>query len=129
VSDAPAATPPTGRGNLPFEGLSKHNVNVAGFYEKGPFSARVAYNWRSRFLETAVDEIYPYFPIYQKATGQLDASMFYSINGHIKVGVQGVNLTDTVTKTEQQFTSSGLTGPRSYFITDRRFSFIVRGNF
>jgi outer membrane receptor protein involved in Fe transport len=76
-----------------------------------------------------VDEIYPYFPVYQTATGQLDASMFYSINEHIKLGVQGVNLTDTVTKTEQQFTSSGLTAPRSYFITDRRFSFIVRGNF
>jgi TonB-dependent receptor len=129
VSDAPAATPATGRGNLPFEGLSKHNANMAAFYEKGPFSVRVAYNWRSRFLETAVDEIYPYFPVYQTATGQLDASMFYSINEHIKLGVQGVNLTDTVTKTEQQFTSSGLTAPRSYFITDRRFSFIVRGNF
>jgi TonB-dependent receptor len=129
VSDAPTATPSTGRGNLPFEGLSKHNVNVAAFYEKGPLSARVAYNWRSRFLETAVDEIFPYFPIYQRDTGQLDASVFYNITERIKVGVQGVNLTDTVTKTEQQFTSSGLIAPRSYFITDRRFSFIVRGTF
>jgi TonB-dependent receptor len=129
VSDAPAATPSTGRGNLPFEGLSKHNANVAAFYEKGPVSLRVAYNWRSRFLETAVDEIYPYFPVYQTATGQLDASMFYNITPHIKIGVQGVNLTDTVTKTEQQFTSTGLLGAQSYFITDRRYSFIVRGNF
>jgi TonB-dependent receptor len=129
VSDAPTATPSTGRGNLPFEGLSKHNANVAAFYEKGPVSLRVAYNWRSRFLETAVDEIYPYFPVYQTATGQLDASMFYNITAHIKIGIQGVNLTDTVTKTEQQFTSTGLLGPRSYFITDRRYSFIVRGNY
>jgi len=129
VSDAPAATPSTGRGNLPFEGLSKHNANVAAFYERGPVSLRVAYNWRSRFLETAVDEIYPYFPVYQTATGQLDASLFYNITQHIKVGVQGVNLTDTVTKTEQQFTSTGLLGPRSYFITDRRYSLIVRGSY
>jgi TonB-dependent receptor len=129
VSDAPAAVPSTGRGNLPFEGMSKHNANVAGFYEKGPVSLRVAYNWRSKFLETAVDEIYPYFPVYQEATGQLDASAFYSLTSHIKIGVQGVNLTDTVTKTEQQFTASGLMGPASYFVTDRRFSFIVRGSY
>jgi TonB-dependent receptor len=129
VSDAPAAVPSTGRGNLPFEGLSKNNVNVAGFYERGPVSLRLAYNWRSKFLETAVDEIYPYFPVYQDAVGQLDGSFFYSLTGHIKLGVQGVNLTNSITKTEQQFTSSGLMAPRSYFITDRRFSLIVRGNF
>jgi TonB-dependent receptor len=129
VSDAPTATPSTGRGNLPFEGLSKHNANAAAFYEKGPVSLRVAYTWRSRFLETAADEIYPYFPVYQKGSGQLDASLFYNITDHLKVGVQGVNLTDTVTETQQQFTSTGLLGPASYFITDRRYSLIFRGNF
>jgi TonB-dependent receptor len=129
VSDAPAATPSTGRGNLPFEGLSKNNLNLTAFYEKGPISLRVAYNWRSKFLETAVDEIFPYFPVYQKATGQLDASIFWNLDKHLKLGVQGVNLTNTVTETLQQFTSSGMTAPRSYFITDRRFAFILRGSF
>ena len=129
VSDAPTAVPSTGRGNLPFEGLSKHNVNVAGFYEKGPISLRVAYSWRSKFLETAVDEIYPYFPVYEDANGQLDASAFYNLTSHLKIGFQGVNLTDTITKTEQQFTASGLMGPASYFITDRRYSLILRGSF
>ena len=51
-------------GNLPLEQLSKHNVNVALFYEKGPLSLRAAYNWRSRFLLTAADVIFPYFPIF-----------------------------------------------------------------
>lgn len=129
VSDAPAATPSTGRGTLPFEGLSKHNVNFTGFYEKGPISARIAYNWRSKFLETAVDQLYPYFPVYQKGAGQLDASLFYSLNKQLKVGVQGVNLTNAKTETLQQFTSSGLLGPASYFITDRRFALILRGSF
>ncbi|WP_445193933.1 TonB-dependent receptor [Sphingomonas sp. Tas61C01] len=129
VSVAPAAEPSTGRGTLPFEGLSRDNVNVTGFYEKGPLSLRVAYNWRSRFLETAVDEIYPYFPVYQKATGQLDASVFFNLTRQIKIGAQGVNLTNTVTRTEQQFTASGRIGPRSSFITDRRFALILRGSF
>jgi hypothetical protein len=40
-----------------------------------------------------------------------------------------VNLTNEVTRTEQQFTLGGLLGPRSYFMNDRRFAFIIRGNF
>lgn len=116
-------------GNLPLEQLSKHNVNIAGFYEKGPVSVRLAYNWRSRFLLTSADVIFPYFPIYNDDTGQLDGSAFFTINDHLKVGVQGVNLTNEVTKTLQQFTQDGLLGPRSYFMNDRRFSFILRGSF
>lgn len=127
---AAANTPPTGiAGNLPLEQLSKHNVNLTAFYEKGPWSLRAAYNWRSRFLLTSADVIYPFDPIFNEAAGYLDASAFYSINKNVKVGVQAVNLTNTVTKTTQMFTTSGLTGPRSYFMNDRRFSFIVRGTF
>ena len=95
----------------------------------GPVSLRAAYNWRSRFLLTSSDVIFPYFPIYNDATGQLDASAFYSIRENVKVGIQAVNLTNEVTKTLQQFTVDGLLGDRSYFMNDRRFSFIVRGSF
>jgi len=122
-----ASTIPTGR--LPLEQLSKHNVNVQLFYEKGPVSLRAAYNWRSKFLLTDADVIYPYYPIFNAATGQLDASAFYSLSKNIKIGVQAVNLTDEVTKTEQMFTTNGLMGPRSYFMNDRRYSFIMRANF
>jgi TonB-dependent receptor len=115
--------------NLPLEQLSKHNFNITGFYEKGPVSLRVAYNWRSEFLLTSADVIFPYFPIFNDDTGQLDASLFYSVTPNIKVGVQAVNLLNETTKTLQQFTLDGLKGPRSYFINDRRFSFIVRGSF
>ena len=114
---------------LPLEQLSKHNVNVAVFYEKGPISLRVAYNWRSKFLLTSADVIYPYYPIYNDAGGQVDASAFINLTDNIKIGVQGVNLTNDVTVTLQQFTVDGKLGPRSYFMNDRRFSFILRGNF
>jgi len=59
-----------------------------------------------------------------KGRRAVDASMFYSINGHIKVGVQGVNLTDTVTKTEAAVYLERLGCARSYH--RRRFWFIVR---
>jgi TonB-dependent receptor len=117
-------------GNLPLEQLSKHNVNAALFYEKGPVSLRAAYNWRSRFLLTAADVIFPFYSIFNEATGQLDASAFFSINDKIKVGVQGVNLLNEVTSTSQAFTGDpNLLAPRSYFMNDRRFSFILRANF
>src|SRR3546814_4969874 len=111
---------------LPFEQLSKHNVNVAVFYEKGPVSLRAAYNWRSRFLLTSSDVIFPYYPIFNEPTGQIDASAMFTIYKGVKIGVQGVNLTNEITKTSQMFTTSGLRGPRSYFMNDRRFSFIIR---
>jgi TonB-dependent receptor len=124
-SRAPIGTP----GNLPLEQLSKHNFNIQPFYEKGPFSLRVAYSWRSKFLLTASDVIFPYFPIYNASSGTVDATMFIKLTDNFKIGVQGVNLTNEVTKTLQQFTVDGLLGPRSYFMNDRRFHIILRGNF
>jgi TonB-dependent receptor len=123
-----SATTQTGR--LPLEGLSKHNVNATIFFEKGPVSLRAAYNWRSQYLLTAADVIYPYTSIFQAAGGQLDASGFISLNKYVKLGVQGVNLTNSVTKTLQAYTGDpNVLAPRSYFINDRRYSFILRANF
>ena len=117
-------------GSLPLEGLSKHNVNVAVFYEKGPISARAAYNWRSRFLLTVADVIFPYTSIFNEPTGQLDASVFLNLTKEIKIGVQGVNLLNEVTKTSQAYTGDpDRLAPRSYFMNDRRFSFVIRGSF
>lgn len=117
-------------GNLPLEQLSKHNVNATIFYEKGPLSMRAAYNWRSRFLLTPADVIFPYYSIFNEATGQLDASIFFNITKNIRVGVQGVNLLDEVTRTTQAYTGNANDlAPRSFFMNDRRFSFILRGNF
>ncbi len=117
-------------GNLPLEQLSKHNVNATVFYEKGPISMRAAYNWRSRFLLTPADVIFPYYSIFNESTGQLDASIFFNVTDQIRVGVQGVNLLNEVTRTTQAYTGDpDVLAPRSFFMNDRRFSFIVRGNF
>jgi TonB-dependent receptor len=117
-------------GNLPLEGLSKHNVNATVFYENSRISLRAAYNWRSRFLLTAADVIFPYTSIFNEATGQLDASVFINLNEQIKFGVQAVNLLNEVTKTSQAYTGDPAElAPRSYFMNDRRFSFVIRGNF
>jgi TonB-dependent receptor len=116
-------------GNLPLAQLSKYTVNIQPFFEKGPISIRVAYNWRSKFLLTESDVIFPYFPIWNDKTGTLDASAFYTISPAFKIGVQATNLTNEVTKTLQQYTLDGRLAPRSYFMNDRRFAFILRGTF
>ncbi|MEH6826931.1 MAG: TonB-dependent receptor [Parasphingorhabdus sp.] len=116
-------------GSLPLAGISKHTVNAVLFYEKGPISARAAYNWRSDFLQTPRDVIFPFSPIYGEATGQLDASIFFSVTDNIKLGVQGVNLLDEVTQTSQVIDFDGTRVRRSAFRNDRRFTFLARFDF
>ena len=116
-------------GGLPLAGVSKHTINAVVFYEKGPFAARLAYNWRSDFLQTPRDVIFPFSPIYGESTGQLDGSIFFSVNEHFKLGVQGVNLLDEVTRTSQVIDFSGTRTTRSAFRNDRRFTFLARFDF
>lgn len=112
-----------------FPRVSRHNLNAIGLYEKGPIQARLAYNWRSEFLVTERNVIFPFASVFQEATGQLDASLFYNINENIKVGVQGVNLLDDITITEDSLNEDGLRGAASFFRNDRRYTFILRATF
>jgi TonB-dependent receptor len=114
---------------LPLQGLSKHNVNLAAIYEKGRVSARLAYNWRSDFLLTTRDVIVPYAPIVNEATGRLDGSVFVTLTPKMKVGVQGVNLLNEVTRTSQILNNDLLKTGRSWFINDRRYSLVMRATF
>lgn len=114
---------------LPLAGVSEHTVNAVLFYERGPVSARAAYNWRSEFLQTPRDVIFPFSPIYGESTGQLDASIFLSVTENLKIGVQGVNLLDEVTRTSQVIDFDGTRATRSAFRNDRRFTFLARIDF
>ena len=113
----------------PLAGVSKHTVNATAFYEKGPLSMRAAYNWRSDFLITPRDDIFPFSPIWQESTGQLDASIFVSVTDYLKLGVQGVNLLDEVTVTSQVVDFDGTRITRSAFRNDRRYTFLARFDF
>ena len=114
---------------LPLEGLSKHTVNATVFYEKGPLSLRAAYNWRSKYVLTVRDEIAPFLPIYSGSFGQLDGTILYTVTKQFKIGVQAVNLLDSVTKTYSVINAEGQLAPRSYFKNDRRFALTTRIQF
>jgi TonB-dependent receptor len=113
----------------PLAGISEHTVNATLFYEKDWFSARAAYNWRSDFLITPRDDIFPFSPIWGESTGQLDASMFVTVMEGLKLGVQGVNLLDEVFSTSQVIDFDGTRVQRSAFRNDRRFTFLARFDF
>lgn len=114
---------------LGLTGVSKDTFNITGFYENDKISARLAYNWRSKYLLTPRDVIFPFSPIINESTGQLDGSLFYNVTEQVKVGVQAVNLLDEVTKTSQVIDFDGTRIGRSAFRNDRRFSFLARFEF
>jgi TonB-dependent receptor len=116
-------------GFQPLAGISEHTVNATLFYEKDWFSARAAYNWRSEFLITPRDDIFPFSPIWGESTGQLDASVFVTVMDGVKLGVQGVNLLDEVFRTSQVIDFDGTRVQRSAFRNDRRFTFLARFDF
>jgi TonB-dependent receptor len=114
---------------LPLEGLSEHTVNIQPFYQYGKWAARLAYSWRSEFLLTIRDVIVPYQPVMNESTGQLDASLFYDITDNMSIGLQGTNLTKEVIETTAILNVDLLQGPRSWFLSDSRYSLVFRGAF
>ncbi|QNO27347.1 TonB-dependent receptor [Sphingopyxis sp. OPL5] len=110
------------------EGISKHSYNLVGMYEKGPISARVAYNWRSKYLVTAIDCCVG-LPIWQQATGYLDASVRLRATKNIEFILEGTNLLGTDTVLFQQVDSTGLLKPNAWFKNDRRYQVGARLTF
>lgn len=131
--DVAAGRQPTISGdNFPLQGLSKHQFNITPFIDIGPFSARASYNWRSRYLLTLRDVITPFDPIFQEAFGQVDASITYAITDNLRVGIQGYNLLNSITKTSAAVLDQNndvRLVPRGWYMNDRRYSLLVRANF
>ena len=116
------------------QGLSKHNFNVTPFYDYKGLSLRASYAWRSRYLLTTRDVITPFDPVFQEDYGQLDASVFIQASKNLRLGIQGVNLTNSITETSVAVQGPGGVDdvrivPRGWFMNDRRFSAIARFNF
>lgn len=111
-----------GRGIQDFEGLSDFTANAVLFYEKERLSARIAYNYRSDYLETrnfifsarSVDDF-----------GQLDASFAFQLKDNWSLFVEGVALNNP----RQLRFDDGKKGLPSVVIdTQYRILFGIRGN-
>ncbi|HEX7814464.1 TonB-dependent receptor [Dyella sp.] len=74
---------------LPYN--SKNSFNLTPYFERGPWSARVTYSWRSSYF-TQIAQLQS-----AQITGifrELDASVGYQINDHLRVSLDGTNLLD-----------------------------------
>ncbi|MFS0774003.1 TonB-dependent receptor [Sphingomonas sp. 1P08PE] len=127
------------RSDAPLVGLSKHNFNAALLYERNPLSIRVAYSWRSKYLQTTnsngTNPTYNYYatpgvatpiqialPVYGDNYGTLDAGVRFKVTENFSFGVQGTNLTASTQRTLMGGYPGGARVGRSWFQSDRRIS-------
>jgi TonB-dependent receptor len=141
-------------GNTPLQGLSRHTINLAVMYEQHGLSARLAYNWRSRYLlgvtqwgsrgnnglntnpaadpskflipTTNNDQAYG-LPLYQAPYGQLDASLFYDFTDKFRVGVEATNLTNSYTRQIMEQHAGSFT--RQVFMSGPRYALLAQYSF
>lgn len=85
---------------LPYPGLSKNSYNVAFWYDRNEYNARIAYTYRDRFFTGGNDVSGN--PNFQEKTGFLDAKFQYRFNKNLTFSVEGKNLTD-----QEQITDAG----------------------
>jgi TonB-dependent receptor len=130
-SDADRASVP--EFDLPLQGLSESQFNIVGLYQNDKWESRLAYNWRDDYLLT-IREVNspgsgPGVPTFADARGQLDGSIFYTVNDSLQVGLQGSNLLQDEVVTSSLAEDGQTRVLRHSFIYDRRFTLVLRGQF
>ncbi|HSI55987.1 MAG TPA: TonB-dependent receptor [Ideonella sp.] len=105
--------------DIPLQNLSRHSANLIALYERGPISARVAYNWRSSFLSSVASFVgVGALPVYTRGYGWLDASASLRIGERLVLSVEGSNLLRTL---RRSYYGVG-TRPESHWLNDRQIS-------
>jgi TonB-dependent receptor len=117
-------------GQQPFPGVSKHSYNAVAMYERYNISARLAYNWRSKFAERYEDTNGGHLaPLMQKARGQLDFSASYTPFENVTFAFDALNILadDEPIRTYREFAGGGGdTFPWGTKYLERVYSFGVR---
>jgi TonB-dependent receptor len=115
--------------DYPLEGLSKTSYNAELYYSTDLFEARLAYNWREKYVLTMAAANLN-IPAWADDYGQLDASVHFNVMSNVKVGLQAVNLSDSTYRVlvDNYVANSGLTY-HNWVSADRRYSLFVRASF
>lgn len=103
-------------------GLSD-TANLVLLYEKHDFSARIAYNWRDKFLDNAA--WYASEPRFTEEYSQIDFSVGYQVNEQLSVSIAGINITGEDPRQHSR-TLNQLTYGEEW---DARYEFAVRYTF
>ena len=115
-------------GNIDFPGVSDLSYNLTGFYESGPWEARLSYSYRSDYLVVPDGVGGIGSQIFADDYAQLDGSISYQVNDNFTVFLNAVNLTDEEQDLFEAIPNGGNRfNSRSHVGT--RFAFGVRGTF
>ena len=105
--------------DVALQNLSRHSGNLIALYELGPWSARLAYNWRSRFLSGVSSFVnVGAVPAYTRGYGWLDASFAYRVDARVTVAFEAGNLGGTLRRSYYGVP----TRPQSAWVNDRQFA-------
>jgi iron complex outermembrane receptor protein len=122
-----------GNEQQPFRGVSKSTYNVVALYEKPQFSARLAYNYRSRFV--TLDPAYTFqtfdpiaHPVIERGRGQLDFSTTVTPLPNITVAFDIINLLGNPLRRYRQY-DTGDSFARQVLYIERAYSLGVRFRF
>lgn len=66
------------------------SANLVGFYDKNGLQARIAWNWRDKFLSGSGRN-----PFYVEAYEQIDANISYDIRDNLTIFAEGIDITGT----------------------------------
>ena len=110
---------------LPLEKLSKHSYNLIGLYEKGPITARLAWNWRSSYLEQTTGSGANGQAQFAKPYASLDASISFNLTQQIAITADVVNLNNRMNVLYIGTPSA----PLQYQLNDRRFGLSLRATY
>ena len=122
VANPFAGNNPNAPSSLPLEKLSKHSYNLIGLYEKGPVTARVAWNWRSSYLDATTGSGANGEAQYAKPYASLDASLNLNLTKNLAVSIDAVNINNRMNVLYIGTPSA----PLQYQLNDRRFGASIR---
>src|SRR5690606_24279592 len=98
--------------------------NITGIYENYGFSARIAYNWRDKFL-AGFNRGATRNPVFVDSFGTVDASIGYDLHEQIALSFERINILSepirTYGRSERQLWSATELKPR--FLLGARYRF------
>jgi TonB-dependent receptor len=124
--DAPPQFTTIGQVEIPE--VSKWTYNIVGFYEHGPLTARVAYNYRSQYRQSFEEGPGGILTgEFTKGVSRLDASMSYTINDNLTLAADVSNILGKPFRNYRDI--DGIFFPRDVRYEERVYSVGVRARF
>ena len=110
-----------------FPGVSEFAGNVVALYERPQFSARVAYNYRSAFVQFYSLEVFDPIahPVIERGRGQLDASMSITPVPNITIAFDVANLLGNPLQRYRRYNTGDIYSRQILYI-ERSYSLGVR---